>query len=99
MPGQTETDWGTIWDTLPADFPMFDGAIPSEESATGPASAILVVEGVDAASVATWTASRLRDSGYAIDGDTSALEDGSYVLEGPSAPTARSVSTWRHSGR
>ena len=55
MPGQTETEWGVIWDTLPADFPVYEGAIPSEESASGPASANLVVDGVDPSAVATWT--------------------------------------------
>ena len=26
--GQTETDWGVIWDTLPADFPVYAGRGP-----------------------------------------------------------------------
>ena len=36
---QTETDWGRIWDALPAGFPVIPGATPDEEAA-GPASAV-----------------------------------------------------------
>ena len=79
--GPTETDWGVIWDTLPADFPVYEGAVPSEESATGPASANLVVEGVDPSAVATWTDSALSDAGFTITGGQESMEDGSIALE------------------
>ena len=50
---QTDTDWGRIWDTLPSTFPTVSGASPGEETATGPASADLVVDGLDAKAVVT----------------------------------------------
>ena len=37
--GQTDTDWGRIWDAVPADFPIYPGATPAEEAATGLVSA------------------------------------------------------------
>jgi hypothetical protein len=81
LPGQTETEWGVIWDTLPADFPVYEGAVPSEESASGPASANLVVDGVDPSAVATWTDSALSDAGFTITGGQESMEDGSIALD------------------
>ncbi len=75
--GQTETEWGRIWDSVPATFPRFPGATPAEEAATGPASATLAVPGGDAKTVATWMAGQLTQGGYAVDGASAALEDGS----------------------
>jgi hypothetical protein len=84
--GQTETDWGTIWDTLPKSFPTPPGSTPAEETATGPASADLVVEGSDAKGIATGVQQALAVAGYRTRGLQGPLEDGSYVLEmtGPS---------------
>ena len=81
LPGQTETEWGVIWDSLPADFPVYVGAVPSEEAASGPASATLVVEGVDPSTVATWTDSALSGAGFTITGGQESMEDGSIALE------------------
>ena len=68
-PARPTREWGRIWDTLPGSFPEIPGARPSEEAATGPASATLVIEGNVARLVATAlvdysqrTASRLRAS-------------------------------------
>ena len=80
--GQTDTEWGRMWDAIPADFPVFAGATPSEEAATGPASAVLVVNGTDAKTVASWTAERLTEAGFDINGEMAALEDGSYAVDG-----------------
>ena len=79
--GQTDTEWGRIWDTLPADFPIYPGATPSDEAAEGPASATLVVDGDVAGEVATWMTEQLRLDAYAVDGMNESLEDGSYVVE------------------
>ena len=80
LPGQTETDWGVIWDTLPADFPAYAGATPADGSAEGPASGTFVADGDVAADAATWFASGsvARVGGSA---DTEGpLEDGGYVV-------------------
>ena len=87
--GQTDTEWGRIWDTVPADFPRFAGTTSAEEGATGPASANLAVPGNVAATAAPWMAGQLKDRGYTVDGDTSALEDGSFVLDARRDPGCR----------
>ena len=79
--GQTETDWGTIWDTLPKGFPTPPGSTPAEETATGPASANLVVDGSDAKGIATGVQEALGAAGYKTKGLQGPLEDGSYVLD------------------
>jgi len=79
--GQTDTEWGPIWDTLPAGFPSYPGSTPGEETATGPASANLVVDGVDAKGIATRLEGLLQGAGYTTVGLSGPLEDGSYVLD------------------
>jgi hypothetical protein len=91
--GTTGTDWGRIWDTLPAGFPMYPGATDSDETAAGPASATLVVQGNVAKAVATSMEGQLTAAGYAVDGTTNALEDGSYVLEATRDPGCRAQVT------
>ena len=86
LTGQTDTDWGTIWDAIPPDFPVYAGATPSQETATGPASANLVVAGGDAKTIATWTADQLTAAGYDVNGGSVALEDGSYAVDGEREP-------------
>jgi hypothetical protein len=84
---QTDTEWGRIWDSLPADFPTYPGATPAEETATGAASADLVVTGGDAKTIATTMQSALVAAGYATAGLSGPLEDGSFTLDmtGPPA--------------
>lgn len=81
LAGQTDTDWGRIWDVLPAGFPAYPGSTPAEEAASGPVSAILVVQGVDAKTVAAWIQSKLEQATYSTQALSGPLEDGSYVLE------------------
>jgi len=80
--GQTDTEWGRMWDAIPADFPVYAGATPSEEAATAPASAVLVVNGTDPKTIATWTAKQLTQAGFDINGELAALENGSYAVDG-----------------
>ena len=79
--GQTDTDWGRIWDTLPSDFPPIPGAHPSEEAAEGPASATLVVPGDVARQVATAMLTFLPSAGFQTEGPVAPLESGAYVVE------------------
>jgi hypothetical protein len=78
--GQTDTDWGRIWDTLPGGFPMVGGATPGEETATGPATADLVVDGVDAKGITTRFETLLEGAGFTTAGLSGPLENGGYVL-------------------
>lgn len=84
---QTDTEWGRIWDSLPADFPSYPGATPAEETATGPASADLVVTGGDARTIATTMQAALTAASYSTAGLSGPLEDGSFTLDmtGPPA--------------
>ncbi len=92
--GQTDTDWGRIWDTLPSTFPAIPGARPSEEAATGPASASLVLEGNVARQVATALVDLLAQNGFPTAGLGTPLEDGSYTLDATgSAPGCKVQAT------
>lgn len=81
LTGQTDTEWGRIWDTVPADFPIYAGATEASEAATGPTSAELAVFGSPPKDVIEWTAKELTSDGYAISGGTAPFEDGSYSIE------------------
>ena len=79
--GQTDTSWGRIWDTLPSRFPAIPGARPSEEAASGPASATLVIDGDVARLVAAALVTQLAGAGFPTAGLGAPLEDGSYTLD------------------
>jgi hypothetical protein len=79
--GQTDTPWGRIWDTLPNSFPAIPGARPSDEAATGPASATLVIDGDVARLVAAALVTQLAGAGFPTAGLGAPLEDGSYTLD------------------
>ena len=79
--GQTDTDWGPIWDTLPAGFPTVNGATPGDETATGPATANLVVDGVDAKGIAARLETLLEQAGYTTAALSGPLENGGFVLD------------------
>ena len=97
--GQTDTEWGRIWDTLPSTFPAIPGARPSEEAATGPASATLVVEGNVARLVATALVDLLAQNGFPTAGLGTPLEDGSYTLDATgSAPGCKVQATVKPMG-
>ena len=79
--GQTETEWGRIWDALPPDFPEYPGSTPSEEAATGPASATLVVADTDVEAIATWWQDALEVAAFSTEAMSGPLEDGSFVID------------------
>ena len=84
--GQTDTDWGRIWDTLPSGFPSVPGATIAEETATGPATANLAVPGKDAKAIATGLQDALTEAGYTTVGLSGPLENGGYVLDMTGSP-------------
>jgi hypothetical protein len=86
LTGQTDTAWGRIWDSLPAGFPTYPGATPAEEAATGPASAVLAVQGSDPRTIVGWMQSSLERATYSTDALNGPLEDGGYVLESIGTP-------------
>jgi hypothetical protein len=97
--GQTDTEWGRIWDTLPSNFPEIPGAHPSEEAATGPASATLVIEGNVARLVATALVDSFAKNGFPTAGLGTPLEDGSYTVDATgSAPGCKVQATVKPMG-
>jgi hypothetical protein len=81
LAGQTDTDWGRIWDSLPAGFPNYPGSTPAEAAASGPVSSVFAIQGVPAKTVVDWIRSRLEQATYRTEGLSGPLEDGSFVLD------------------
>lgn len=79
--GQTDTDWGRIWDDLPEAFPVFPGSTPADETAAEPASGTFVLEGSEARAVATWMQTELERAAYRTEALNGPFEDGSYILD------------------
>jgi hypothetical protein len=75
---QTDTEWGRIWDALPAGFPVYPGAIPTETRA-GPVTAELAVP-TDPITALSWYRTALEAAGYATQAVSDPLEDGSVVI-------------------
>lgn len=79
----TDTPWGVILDDIPAGFPVYPGAEPTDPL-DGPASgAWLAGAGVD--KVAKWYKTALVHSSLPKVDLSSALEDGSRVLDASGA--------------
>ncbi len=87
--GQTDTDWGRIWDGVPEAFPVYPGATPADDAATEVASATLALEGADARTVAGWMQTELERATYATEALNGPLEDGSFVLDSEGASDCR----------
>lgn len=78
--GQTETDFGTIWEGVPAGFPRFTGGRDADDAGPAPVSDVYAVEGGDAAVVAEWLQSAMEAATYSTEGLSGPLEDGSFEL-------------------
>jgi hypothetical protein len=81
LPSQTDTDWGRIWDTVPAAFPVYPGAVASGEAQTEPVSAIFTVAAEEARAVAAWMQAELERDAYRTEALNGPLEDGGFVLD------------------
>ena len=78
-PGQTDTDWERIWDDIPADFPAYPAARPTE-AAQGPASAVLDAGTAKPAQVTEFYRSAFAAAGFTVVSRDGPREDGSYEL-------------------
>lgn len=80
---QSDTDWGRIWDDVPAGFPVYPGAVPSEEAGGGePVSATYTIPGAEeVADVVGWMQSELELATYSTFALSGPLEDGGYVID------------------
>jgi hypothetical protein len=78
LPGQTKTAWGLIWDALPATFPHYPGAEPTDTK-EGPSSASLALP-TQPKTASVWWTSAMTELGYQTEGIEGPLEDGSIVV-------------------
>lgn len=79
--GQTDTDWGRIWDGLPRAFPVYPGATPADDAATELVSAAFALAGAEARTVVAWMQAELGRASYTTESLNGPLEDGSFILE------------------
>ena len=77
---QSDTEWGPIWDTVPAGFPALPGSTTSEIG-SDPASEVRVVGGAEPTAIASWYDEALRAAAFRTDGLSGPFEDGSYVVD------------------
>ena len=78
--GQTDTEWGRIWDAVPARFPRYAGATPATDASAGPASARYAVPGNDPKKIAAWLQGALETATFSTD-VSGPLEDGSFAAD------------------
>lgn len=93
----TETEWGTILDTVPAAFPVFPGAEPADWPDAPVSGAWL--GGVPAEEMARWYESQLLDQGWAVVEVGGPLEDGSWTVDAwADIPECRLQAVFRPAG-
>ena len=78
LPGQTDTEFGRIWDALPPGFPIVPGSSPTETGA-GPASAEFDAPG-NVLAVATFLQGAMEAAAFSTESLSGPLEGGQYVL-------------------
>ena len=79
--GQTDTEWGRIWDALPDDFPRYPGGTTADDATSEPVSAAYALAEGTAAQIADWMQTSLELATYSTEGLSGPLEDESYVLD------------------
>lgn len=78
---QTDTDWGRIWDAVPAGFPRYPGATIADDATPDPVSAAYAIPQGDPAEVAEWMQTSLEVATYSTEALSGPLEDGSFVID------------------
>jgi hypothetical protein len=78
---QTDTDWGRIWDGVPAGFPRYPGSTPDDDSTDEPASARYAIDSGDAGTIAMWFQDALEQATFSTIGMNGPGEDGGYVID------------------
>lgn len=89
--GQTETDWGRIWDALPSSFPTIAGSEPTQTGG-GAASAVLDVPGTPA-DVAQSIRTSLESAGFTTEAMNS-QENGGVVIDSTGSGDCQSRRAW-----
>jgi hypothetical protein len=79
---QSDTEWGRIWDAVPAGFPRFPGSTIADDASPEPASArYAIAGGEDPADIASWMQSALETATFSTEALSGPSEDGSFVLD------------------
>jgi len=78
---QSDTEWGRIWDALPAGFPVYPDAVETEEAGAGEPVSATFSSAAAADAIATWLQSRLELATFSTEALSGPLEDGSFVLD------------------
>lgn len=78
---QTDTEWGRIWDAVPAGFPRFPGSTIADDAEGQPVSARFAVPGGDAQAIATWMQGALETATFSTVGLNGPFEDGGFVID------------------
>ena len=79
--GQTDSEWGRIWDTVPAGFPRFPGSSIADATGPEPVSARYAVPDGDAGAIATWLQDALETATFSTEGMNGPFEDGGFVID------------------
>jgi len=79
--GRTDTQWGRIWDAVPAGFPTYPGSTIADDASSEPVSARYAIIGADPAEVASVLQAGLEAASFGTEGLSGPLEDGSFVLD------------------
>lgn len=87
--GQSDTEWGRIWDGVPAGFPRFTGARDADDATPEPVSDAYAIDGGDGGEIAAWLQAAMEGATYSTEGLSGPLEDGSYVLDSVGDGTCR----------
>ena len=90
---QTDTEWGRIWDVVPAGFPRYPGSTPADDSSDEPASARYAIDGGDPATVASWYQDALEQATFSTIGMNGPSEDGGFVIDSAGAGDCRIQTT------
>lgn len=78
---QSDTEWGRIWDTVPAGFPRFPGSTIADDATPEPVSARYAVPGGDAQAIVTWMQDALESATLSTAGLNGPFEDGGFVID------------------
>ena len=79
--GQTDSEWGRIWDAVPAGFPRFPGSSIADATGPEPVSARYAVPDGDAQAITTWMQDALETATFSTEGMNGPFEDGGYVID------------------
>lgn len=79
--GQTDTDWGRIWDAVPAGFPTYPGSTLADDAGLNDVSGAWALQGGDPAEMAIWFQANLERATFSTESLAGPAEDGSFLLD------------------